>query len=174
MDVSCHGLLVDVSGSMQHALSIEDDVKINDKYANRGQVVFNAIFKIIREGADNIDENSSFDEMFTLAFGLSDAEHPHCDLISLFEHLLASYDSKQDCITILTEYGLNDNDIETKYIKTKQINRNEVCQIIGHEPLIKMAEGNGAPYCAKYIKKHLKSDNRYFISETHTLLYIIF
>eukprot|EP01083_Nonionella_stella_P204304 744874_1 len=137
--------------------------------STRGQVVFNTIFNVIKdhqiEQKYSEDENEN-DTLFALGFGLCDAAHQHCDLITLFEHLLASYDTRTNCIEVLHEYELHD-DLD-QYIETKFINNHEVCQIIGHEPLTRMATKYDAPYTGKYIKKHLtKEEAGYLFSHFH-------
>eukprot|EP01084_Bolivina_argentea_P263225 445426_1 len=154
---NCYGLLVDVSGSMQKALQ-SDDIKSNDESINRMEAVFKTIIKTLREIIDDKQDDQKLNQqnqVFALAFGLSDAEHQHCDLISLFKHLSTSYDTKSGCIQKLKTYGINHN--FDKYIQSNKINNNQVFKIIGHEPLIKMAEQNGAPYAGFYIKKYLKT-----------------
>eukprot|EP01083_Nonionella_stella_P041088 111441_1 len=143
------------------------DKEYTKQSGTRGKVVFNTIFNVIQdmEQKHSEDENEN-DTLFALGFGLCDADHQHCDLITLFEHLLASYDTRTNCIEVLHEYELHD-DLD-QYIETKFINNHEVCQIIGHEPLTRMATKYDAPYTGKYIKKHLtKEEAEYLFSHFH-------
>eukprot|EP01083_Nonionella_stella_P100328 282830_1 len=130
------------------------DKEYTKQSGTRGKVVFNTIFNVIQdmEQKHSEDENEN-DTLFALGFGLCDADHQHCDLITLFEYLLASYDARANCIAMLREYGLRER--LDQYITTKFINNNEVCQIIGHEPLTKMAAKYDAPHTGEYIEKHL-------------------
>eukprot|EP01084_Bolivina_argentea_P260524 439993_1 len=158
---ACYAVLMDVSGSMQEALTINKEVTLSKKQISGAHAVFNSIFKVMEENKNGNEK------LFALAFGLSDAKHQHCDLFSLFAYLLQSYHTKQKCIELLRQYGMRGN--INNYIKKKNIAQytnkkmNKMYQIIGHEPLIEMAKLNGAPYAGEYIKKHLTDEEAGFI-----------
>jgi len=105
------GILVDVSGSMEQSLTV-DDFK-SDKaqlYINRAHAVFRTLFKIIKQ------KNDDNDKWFALAFGLSDVKHEHCDLIDLFEQFSLPFDKEEYCREMLSIYVSNVD----KYIVSKK------------------------------------------------------
>eukprot|EP01084_Bolivina_argentea_P028816 53521_1 len=145
--MSYYGLLVDVSGSMQKALTI-NDIKVSDENITRGQAVFETIFKIIKQNKGKYSDNENENEkLFALAFGLSDASNQHCDLISLFEYLLSSHDMKANDVVSCDEKAISSAD-ETTIYDTLINCLNMLKQFVVEQQCIKyirMQNGNEVP-----------------------------
>lgn len=167
-------VVFDVSGSMQTPLELRLNARDTNKGSGkldpkRAQTVFDVICRLAEDGIAAAKDQDM--EVAVLCFGLRDVST--CDLLALLDERTKilellnfpglSYDRAAE---LLVAHGINPTEVQILPKEVPNPSGKQLCTVVGYEPLVKLLASAHAPYCEKYIKKHMtpKWAGKYFMA----------
>lgn len=178
-----HVVVFDVSGSMKAPLKLRWNSRDANKNSRelghkRVQTVFDIICRLAEDGISEAKDQDGYAAV--LCFGLRHVTT--CDLLAFLEdrtktlELLESAGSQattelphQQIVELLTDNGIHSacvsdflRKLPSDHLSSKG---QQLYTVVGREPLVQLLARKGAPYCEKYVEKHMTPEaaGKYFM-----------